>query len=370
MEKPLIVFLLESISQPRCIKRVNSFIANGYEVEIYGVDRGKYNVNANIEGKKINIIGRQVDGKNYLIKFLNNQYELKKIIRKYNSTTTVFYSFGLALTLSLKLNGCRYYIYEIADILYGYNKFNSLRWFFKAIDKFLIEKSILTVLTSAGFGHFLYNKSWPNNLVVQANKLNDFFRERERPVLPNSSIDKLIFSYVGAFRYPNTIFQFAKIIGGRYPQHEFHFYGDSILTPDVVRLSNEYTNIKYFGPFKSPDDLTSIYEAIDIVVACYDTQSLNERIAEPNKLYESLYFKKPIIVSVNTFLADRVNDLECGFTIDASKEDAIISFIESLSTEKIENIKSNISKVSFDEIIDDNSAQIISSLEEYFKLNA
>jgi glycosyltransferase involved in cell wall biosynthesis len=179
--------------------------------------------------------------------------------------------------------------------------------------------------------------------------------------------EKLVFSYVGAFRYPNTIFRFAKIVGDKYTQHQFHFYGDSILTPEVIKLSNAYKNIKYFGPFKNPDDLSSIYENIDIVVASYDIQSLNERIAEPNKLYESLYFQKPIVVSKNTFLAERVNDFGCGFAIDASKDEAIISFIESLNTEKLKEINSNISKISFDEIIDDNSAKIISYLEELLK---
>jgi glycosyltransferase involved in cell wall biosynthesis len=367
MNKPLVVFLLESISQPRCIKRINSFIANGYDVEIYGIDRGKYNVNAVVEGKKIQIIGKQVDGKKHLLKFFNNQTELKRIIKKYDSDKTIFYSFGLALTLSLKLNGCKYYIYEIADILYGYKKFNSLRWLLKYIDKRLINKSILTILTSAGFGNFLFQKKWPENIIVQPNKLNPVFEKLKRPVVKKMTNEKLVFSYVGAFRYPNTIFRFAKIVGDKYTQHQFHFYGDSILTPEVIKLSNAYKNIKYFGPFKNPDDLSSIYENIDIVVASYDIQSLNERIAEPNKLYESLYFQKPIVVSKNTFLAERVNDFGCGFAIDASKDEAIISFIESLNTEKLKEINSNISKISFDEIIDDNSAKIISYLEELLK---
>jgi glycosyltransferase involved in cell wall biosynthesis len=365
MNKPLIIFLLESISQPRCIKRINSFISNGFSVEVYGIDRGKYNVNANIVGKEIHIIGKQVDGKQHLRKFFENQNELKKIINKYDSKNTIFYSFGFALTLSLKLNRCKYYIYEIADILYGYKKFNSLRWFLKAIDKVLIKKSFLTVLTSTGFGNFLFNNNWPSNIIIQPNKLNSIFLEKRRPTSKKITINKLVFSYIGAFRYPNTIFRFAKIIGEKYPQHEFHFYGDSILTPAVVELSNEFTNIKYFGPFKNPDDLTSIYENIDFVVASYDIQSLNEKIAEPNKLYEALYFKKPIIVSNNTFLSERVSELGCGISIDASNDVSIISFIDSLSAEKIEEIKANIKKVNIDEIIDDNSAKIISYLEKH-----
>ena len=41
-----IVCLLSSLSQPRCIKRVNSFVEAGFEVEVYGYSRGFYDVNS------------------------------------------------------------------------------------------------------------------------------------------------------------------------------------------------------------------------------------------------------------------------------------------------------------------------------------
>ena len=57
--KRKIVFIIGSISQPRVIKRINSFINSGYEVEIYGFEVVKYNINAEIKGAKINIVGKQ-----------------------------------------------------------------------------------------------------------------------------------------------------------------------------------------------------------------------------------------------------------------------------------------------------------------------
>ena len=157
MVKPKIVFILESISQPRCIKRINSFIAKEFDVEIYGIDRGKYNENASISGKQINIIGNQKDGDDYLKKAINNNIEINKIIKSHKTQSTVFYSFGFALTLSLFLNGCRNYVYEVSDILYGYQRFNLIRPILKNIDKYLIKKSILTVFTSEGFVKYLFS---------------------------------------------------------------------------------------------------------------------------------------------------------------------------------------------------------------------
>ena len=364
MGEPKIVFLLESISQPRCIKRINSFIAGGFDVDIYGIDRGKYNENACVSGKNITIIDKQTDGKNHLRKFINNLKAIKKITETYDKSDTLFYSFGYALSLSLKLNGCKNYVYEISDILYGYKKFEFLMPLFKKLDIFLIRKSKLTVMTSEGFANFFFRNKWPDNIIIQPNKLNVFFLDKQRPSINfDLNSHKLRFAYVGAFRYPNTVFRFAKIIGEHYPQHEFHFYGDSTLTKEVILISEKYDNVKYFGPFKNPDDLISIYDNLDLVVACYDIQSLNERIAEPNKLYEALFFNKPIIVSEKTFLSKKVKDIECGYIIDASKDETLINFIDSLKNEDINSKRKNISKIKKQEIIDDDSIMIISRIE-------
>ncbi len=359
-----IVFILGSISQPRLIKRIKSFISHGYDVEIYGFDRGAYNVNAQIDGKTIHILGHQQDGKDYMGKLFQIIKEVRKVLKKHNGEDALFYGTGFINTLSLKLNGCKNYIYEISDILYGYKRFNSIRWLLKYIDIFLIRHSVLTVLTSAGFAKFFFGKNTPKNIIIQPNKLDFSFFDKKRPdnIVPRS-IDSLNFSYVGAFRYPNTVFRFARLIGEKYPNHQFHFYGDSIFRNEVIEIANSFDNVKYHGPFKNPDDLVNIYSNIDIVVACYDTQSINERIAEPNKLYEALYFRKPIIVSENTFLAERVKELGCGFVINATNDHSIISFVNSITMNDLKKIYKNIDKIQLEDIIDDNSTKIISYLK-------
>jgi len=364
MEFKRVVFLLESISQPRCIKRIKSFISNGYDVDIYGIDRNLYNINAEIDGIKIKIIDKQHNGSQYLYKTLNNLNALYSIYKIHKNNATIFYSFGISLTLSLRLIGCKNYIYEISDVLYGYSKLNIIRGLFWKIDKYLIRKSKLTVLTSEGFAKYFFKSQLPENVIIQPNKMDPKFWKSERLASVESVFkNKLIFAYVGAFRSPNTIFRFARIIGQKYPDFEFHFYGDSHITNEVKKLSDSFENVKYFGPFKNPDDLSSIYNRINVVVACYDIQDLNERICEPNKLYESLFFIKPIIVSKNTFLADRVSQFGCGFAIDASNDQSIISFLNSFSIEMAEKIINHLREIKLSEMIDDNSNNIISYLK-------
>ena len=48
-------------------------------------------------------------------------------------------------------------------------------------------------------------------------------------------------------------------------------------------------------------------------------------------MYEAIFFKKPILVSSNTFLAKQVEKYKSGYAINASKDDNIINFINSLT---------------------------------------
>lgn len=359
-----IVFVIDSVSQPRCLRRIRGFISAGYKVKVFGFDRSKYANNAFLPGIEIEILGQQKDGKDYIKKFFQSKRAIKKVINNHRSDETIFYAFGFNQAFFMIINGASKYIYEISDILYGYRKFYLFRWFFKVMDRCLIRKSLLTVVTSKGFVNYLYSNRNPSKVIVQSNKVDYSLNYSKRPEfsLPNSQ-NSLVFAYVGAFRYPNTIFRFARIIGENYPKHQFHFIGESILTSEVIKIANKYPNVKHLGAFNNPEDLPDIYNKIDFLVACYDTTNLNERIAEPNKLYESLYFKKPIIVSKNTFLEKRVNQFKCGFAIDASKDKDLIDFVKSITLEQIEFIHKKIESICIEEFIDDNSAKIISRIE-------
>lgn len=359
-----IVFILASISQPRCIRRIHGFIDRGYDVKVYGFKRGFYEFSSTLSKFDVVSLGEQIDNRKYFAKFRQQYISLRNIIKTHRNDS-IFYLFGFSIAISCKVLGCKKYIYEISDLLYADKVSRRILWLFKLTDRYLIKKSIITILTSKGFSGFLFKDKIPNNILIQPNKVDSYFKSLiNYGVFKRPNCEKLVFSYVGAFRYPNTIFRFARIVGEKYKNHEFYFYGDSSLTADVKLLAKEYSNVKYFGSYKNPEDLISIYSNIDIVVACYDIQGvINERVAEPNKLYESLYFKKPIIVSRETYLSERVSQLGCGFILDASKDDEIIDLISSLNQERLNNIIDIIESIDCQYPIDDNSMKILEAFE-------
>ena len=355
-----IIFITSTLSQPRVIKRIKSIYNAGFDVKVYGFDRNVYTCNSlplDIETVKL---GDLKDGGGYIGKIKSFRKAINYIIDKEGKNDVVFYSFALIPAFFLKEKKVKY-VYELSDILYGYPRFNSIRPVLKYIEQRIIKKSHLTVMTSEGFRDYLFSTNPPQNIIVQPNKLNSFFNSLERPVAKLPDTHHLKFGYVGAVRYKETVLRFAKIIGSEFPMHEFHFFGDSIFVKAFQEDTKDYPNVFFHGQFKNPEDLTSIYNLLDIVVACYETGSINERIAEPNKLYESIYFGKPIIVSTNSFLEKKTAKMDCGFSINAYDDDSIRDFVRGISLNVIKRIIANTQKILKDSLIDD-PEKIIKSL--------
>lgn len=92
-----------------------------------------------------------------------------------------------------------------------------------------------------------------------------------------------------------------------------------------------------------------------MVLSTYDVIYENVRFAEPNKLYEALYFEVPIIVSKNTYLAEKVKRLNVGFEINALDDEEIILFIKTLSVQMLNEKSQACAKIDKNELINVNT---------------
>ena len=354
-----------ALSQPRCIKRVTSLNEYGFNCIVYGYDRGKYDVNSYNNNVAVNNLGQLKDNE-YIAKGIKIFKDLLRVRREHRSSKTVFYAFGLFFALYLRLLGERY-IYEISDILYAYPRFRRFLKFLKAVDKNVIKKSVATVMTSGGFYSF-FNINSPKVFVIP-NKVSPTL-SRPAVNLRYMETGKLSFGFVGSLRY-QTILSFAEVIGKHFPEYEFHFWGglmEGQMKSVVDRMTRSYSNVFYHGAFRNPSDLPAVYDSFDITVSCYQVTSLNERIAEPNKLYESLFFCKPIVVSDNIYLAARVKELGCGYCIQAETEESIMGFVSSLDVSHVKDVAVRTSQIDLKEIVNDQSALNRYIEEKAFKL--
>ena len=358
--KMKIRFLLPQLSQPRCIKRILCIEAEGYDVDVYGINNGLYTQNikdlGDVTTHSFNLTAgvprkKSLQTKARCVKALINSLEKNDVV----------YIFGIELALIFWLYAIFKrkirYVYEQADLNYTKlgNKF--LRGLFKKIDKWLIRKSEFTVLTSKGFTKYLYDGRDYEKIVLLPNKLSRKINVSDRLNFDNKAVDTnhIKFGFIGAIRYPSTIFTFARVVGEHFPDDEFHFYGNGIFAKEAEELCSHYANLFYHGSFSNPDDLAKIYGSVDVNVVCYDTKSYNVCIAEPNKLYESIFFNTPIVVSSGTYLSERVAELGVGNAIDSTNYAEIKQYINSLTDDKVCHIIDTMKKIDTKALFDDES---------------
>lgn len=358
-----VIFITRSLSQPRIIRRIETIAEYRFNVTVYGYDNGLYQNNTLSRKITINRLGSVSNGKGYFSKFCTYYKNIRNIINPLVGKDGIVYAFDMINALILAIQKVPF-IYEISDIQYAYSRFNIIKPLLKIIDKWIIRKSELTIMTSSGFCKWLKCDD-RTNVIILPNKLNKYFISKRPRKSHEYDTSHLVFGFVGAPRSINTVGKFAKIIGLRYPQHKFIFWGESAHSQDFHKLLNNFENVEFRGSFKNPEDLDSIYAQIDIVVSCYDALELNERILDANKLYESIFFCRPVIMSANTFSAEQVKKHKCGFVLDPSKEEYIIRFIENIHNDDLIEISNNEKSLPDSFAIDDESI-LIDYIGKYF----
>lgn len=353
MSLPTIVFILNAVSITRCQKRVQEFIDHGFKVEVYGFDRGgeTYAKPTNFD---IEIIGYHPVSMSYYRRFWIIVKSLRELHKKYqHQKGVIFYYFFFDVAFAATIVSNRPYIYEESDIPYANMGNTFLRNYLRRKDRRIIRKSLLTVMTSEGFIKYHGLENNQENIQIIANKVNPTLLQLEykHKVFDN---DHISIGFVGGFRY-QSVLNFAEVIVKEFPNINFHVFGNIMQNKEKIEeLNKKYTNVILHGIFKNPQDLPAVYEQLDLVLATYDVTSINAQYAEPNKMYESIFFRVPIVVSKGTFLSEKVNRLGIGYAVDGLEQEEIRWFLRALSQEEYEKRIKNLERIPQTEAVNAN----------------
>lgn len=359
-----VVFILNAITITRCHKRIEEFIRNGYDVDVYGFSRGTENY-AVPRGYTVNVIGTHDVSMNYFHRVIVIVKSLLRLHKQYKKQDVIFYYFFFDIAFCASLISKRRFIYEDSDIPYANLRHPLLRNYLRNADKKIIRNSLLTVMTSEGFLKYYGLNTKPSNVLIIPNRVNPLLLD-----LPyiEKQLDwsHLSIGFVGGFRY-QSVLNFASVIAEVFPKITFHVFGNIMEFKDELDLlSIQHDNIKLHGVFQNPRDLPMIYEQLDLVLATYDASSVNACYAEPNKMYESIFFRVPIIVSSGTFLSEKVKTLDIGYAINGLDKNAIIDFLNRLTAESIRKKRNNLSLIPRPSVVNSNP-QLFNYLEKELK---
>lgn len=329
-----IIFIVNSLQQPPCHKRIQEFLANGYEVQAYGFSRGGGSI-TDTEGYSIQNLGEVIQG-SYFKRLPYIISRLKPVINKYkHDKNAVFYFFMMDCALAGIFAGARKYIYEVYDTTELTVGNGLLRKILKRVNKYIMSHSLETVFTSEGFVDCYFEGRQPNNVSIIPNKINS--KILNFPSIERKKSERLSIGFVGNVRYLSVL-NFMQVCA-QHPEIDMHLYGilrdREPFRDEFLQTIESAQNITFHGSYKNPNDLPRIYADLDMVLAVYPPDSLEVQYAEPNKLYEAIYFEKPIIVSKDVFLGKKVERLGVGFTINAMDKQQIDEFLTTITPEKI-----------------------------------
>lgn len=339
------VFILNLICEPNSIKRINEFQTRGYDVEAFGFDR-HLGIDNKPDKIDIQIIGNYYDSLPYYKRLPIICRGIKKVLVKTKEDKCIYYLRGLDVALCFRLLSCKNYIYEEADMAHVNLNSTILKSSFELLDKLVIRRSLLSVFLSEGFVRYHFTKDRPANVHVIPNKLNPIIVNYPYQKAKSINNQRLKIGFVGLIRY-KSIFNFAWAFCYHYPQFEFHFFGAFSEIEDESQFFplRDFSNCFFHGKYSNPGDLPLIYSQIDLVLSTYDVDKGNVLYAEPNKIYEAIYFETPIIVSSATYLADKVKQLDIGYAINAMDANEVVKFIKQLTVENIQEKIGNIRKI-------------------------
>ncbi len=345
-KKNQLLMLVPSLEQPRVIKRIIEKLQEYESIEVYGFTRkihqvNNYDILQEQKNIKLTVVGEFSDSKYYdrirtYFKLISTIYKQKGFQSKQ------LYVFGLDLRIMSALLLNSEISYEISDIMWLY-KSPLRKSVLRNIDTFLAKRSHNVTFTSKGFYEgYYHNFVLPEKVIIKENKFKTY--GRVSPIEKVKS-DKIRIAYIGAFRYKTIIDNLIKVVVND-QRLVLNFYGDGFKTviESIKKSVQNHENIHFHGAFKNPDNLEGIYAENNLNFVVYDNSYDNEKVAMPNKFYESGFFNIPIVCAENTYVGKRVLEQDMGWVCGIDHEE-IKTFLNSLKTQDLVDCHDRIKKL-------------------------
>lgn len=259
-------------------------------------------------------------------KMLKYARTIRRMLRKKEYTQAIVLTTvpGIFLFDILVTKFKRKYILDIRDYT---NESNKLYY---NLEKRVIDNSLFTVISSERFKDFLPSREY----ILSHNLSNEEYVKNESTDL--SVKKEFVIGFVGNVRYPSENSELIKKLSQN-NKFKIEYWGKTTLDFESKAKNISSSNVKFHGKFNN-EEKSGIYEKIDFINAIYGTSGLEVITAVPNRFYDALLFKKPIITSKGTYLGELVEELEIGLAVDIFNDDIIL---------KLEDYIENFDKVKF-----------------------
>lgn len=353
-----ILSALPILGHPRDSKRIAMLQTAGFQVEVAAFERDYHS--GRMPTCPIQSLGYIKHG-HYVaraIKMIHAFPKMRSLIRR----NDVIYASGPDMALFAIIAGLglrRSLILEVGDIRHAQVAHGWKGFLARCIDRFIVNCSKLLVVTTMEFADGYYKKRLKclTPIVLMENKLDEeplrkaIARQNPTPIQAfNPAIRKLRIGYFGVLRCSwswNILLHIAREMPEKIHVVVAGYCMNPVETPDP---SNLPSNFEYKGKYRSPDDLPSLYEDVDLIWACYPGPEVTDpdwrwalSICRSNRFYESCFFQKPLISLSESGDGLVVDRFQIGLGLTDQTTDGISKAISAISPDKLLAWRRNLS---------------------------
>lgn len=274
-------------------------------------------IKENIKAKNLYSFNFQLKAEDSNIKKLKGYWKFKKYASKilsdnnYGGVILLQTAAGILLQQILKKKYYKRYILDIRDYTMEKNKF------FYYIERYVINNSNITVISSEGYKSFLpnYNYVIVHNIRTIDKKICTSIRNR------NKKKNKLVIGFIGYIHYQEQNKRLLKIFKND-QRFELHFIGKESEKLLPFCEQNNIGNVKLIGQFP-PEKILKYYQDVDIIHNLYGNKTPVLDYALSNKLYFAAQLGMPILVCPETFMEKISLEYGFGYTFEMSNLQAV-----------------------------------------------
>lgn len=358
-----IMFLLTLQPNPRFVKQIN-YLCSKYSVSVLHFNRDNIvDFSKQLESKIFQYnLGTISSGKyiKRLLVFLKNLPTIKNHIDNHKIKYIIFDKFDafiifyLIRFLYLQLPKDIIKIIEVSDLREVQFSQNIISKMFRFFERKLMNKYIeKLIVTSPKYFEEYYKNFYKGDVFVLENKPLKVNLPTIKNIDIKNDIELLKVGIIGGLYRGKPTKTLLKL-GEKNKWINIKVYGLGRDEKIIKEYARHCDNISFFGAYNFFSDAMQIYSSIDVAYIVYDTTRIdkNTKYALPNKLYECMYFRIPMVVSKGTYLAERVENEKIGIAVDFINENEILSAFRKIKKE-YSIFTDNFAKLSPDKFLGD-----------------
>jgi len=276
---------------PRVYKEAKSLVKAGYDVVIIAWDReGKYPREETIEGIRVVRFGpksRYGSFFDFLVKLPLFYIKAFIFMAKEDFDAIHTHDFDTAfLGFLLKYLKGKKWVYDVHDLYESFVQSTAAKRLIKKIDGYFTRMADVIITVNQEMTRLLSQRAGPNRAVVVFNTVNPFEIEARK----NEEFTLFYGGVLSRGRFIEEISEIANEL-----KIPLKVAGGGVLEPTIRE-----SGATFLGYLPHDEALRELAKA-HLTFILYDPNVLNNRIASPNKLFEAMCLKTPVLVVKGTF---------------------------------------------------------------------